>query len=182
MFFNRFYPKSNWSTKHFSFGLNLELQGRLKVRGSEINYLHYIKVAIIKNHGFIIPVLKVSVINPRGFLDLSNFYLIKLISEPLTLRLLWCSRLRPNKKSLADQLPLGQNLLKNDLGWNFFLIWRPLFLRVLERLIKLLTNKHHIYSLKVPDSAILQALFFVYNPGANPNSGNNGTHLAPRSL
>ena len=39
MFFNRFYPQSNWSTKHFSFGLNLELQDHLKVRGSEINFI-----------------------------------------------------------------------------------------------------------------------------------------------
>ena len=39
MFFNRFYPKSNWSTKHFLFGLNLELQGGRKIRGSELNFI-----------------------------------------------------------------------------------------------------------------------------------------------
>ena len=38
-FFNRFWPKSNWSTKHFSFDLNLEQHSGLKVRGSEINFI-----------------------------------------------------------------------------------------------------------------------------------------------
>ena len=38
-FFNRFWPKSNWSTKRFSFDLNLELQGGLKVGGCEINFI-----------------------------------------------------------------------------------------------------------------------------------------------
>ena len=37
-FFNRFWPKSNWSAKHFLFDLNLELHSGLKVRGSEINF------------------------------------------------------------------------------------------------------------------------------------------------
>ena len=37
MFFNRFWPQSNRSTKQFSFDLNLELQGSLKVGGSKIN-------------------------------------------------------------------------------------------------------------------------------------------------
>ena len=40
-------------------------------------------VAQIKNPcGFIIPTLKVRVTNPRGFFDLSNFYLVKLVSQP----------------------------------------------------------------------------------------------------
>ena len=38
-FFNRFWPKSNWSTKHFLFDLNLELHSGLKVGGSEINFI-----------------------------------------------------------------------------------------------------------------------------------------------
>ena len=46
---------------------------------------------------------------------MSNFLLIKLISDPLTLRPLCSSRFRSNKKCLVDQLLLGQNLLKNVL-------------------------------------------------------------------
>ena len=41
MFFNRFYRKSNWSTKHFLFNLNLELHRDLKVRASEINFASF---------------------------------------------------------------------------------------------------------------------------------------------
>ena len=127
MFFNRFWPKSNWSTKHFLFDLNLELHSGLKVRGSEINFINK-KLLKSKNpRGFVIPVLKVEVTNPRGFFDSSNFLLIKLISDPLTLRPLCSSRFRLNKKCLADQLLLGQNLLKNVLNRKTFLIWRPLF-------------------------------------------------------
>ena len=49
MFFNRFYPKSYLSTKQFLFGLNLELQGGLKVSGSEINFIIiHIKITQIK--------------------------------------------------------------------------------------------------------------------------------------
>ena len=73
-----------------------------------------------------VPVLKVSVTNPQGFFDLSNFYLIKLISEPLTLRPLCCSRLRSNEKCLVDQLLLSQDLLKNIFNSKTFLNWRPL--------------------------------------------------------
>ena len=126
MFFNRFWPKSNWSTKHFLFDLNLELHSGLKVRGSEINFINK-KLLKSKNpRGFVIPVLKVEVTNPRGFFDSSNFLLIKLISDPLTLRPLCSSRFRLNKKCLADQLLLGQNLLKNVLNRKTFLNWRPL--------------------------------------------------------
>ena len=39
MFYNRFYHKSNCSTKHFSFDLNLELLDSLKVGGSKINFI-----------------------------------------------------------------------------------------------------------------------------------------------
>ena len=125
-FFNRFWPKSNWSTKHFLFDLNLELHSGLKVRGSEINFINK-KLLKSKNpRGFVIPVLKVEVTNPRGFFDSSNFLLIKLISDPLTLRPLCSSRFRLNKKCLADQLLLGQNLLKNVLNRKTFLNWRPL--------------------------------------------------------
>ena len=128
-FFNRFWPKSNWSTKHFSFDLNLEQHSSLKVRGSEINFIIQ-KLLESKNPcRFIIPVLKVSVTNPQGFFHLSNFYIIKLISEPLTLRPLCCSRLRSNKKCLVDQLLLGQNLLKNIFNSKTFLNWRPLLNR-----------------------------------------------------
>ena len=92
MFFNRFWPKSNWSTKHFLFDLNLELHSGLKVRGSEINFINK-KLLKSKNpRGFVIPVLKVEVTNPRGFFDSSNFLLIKLISDTLTLRPLYSSR------------------------------------------------------------------------------------------
>ena len=126
MFFNRFWPKSNWSTKHFLFYLNLELHSGLKVRGSEINFINK-KLLKSKNpRGFVIPVLKVEVTNPRGFFDSSNFLLIKLISDPLTLRPLCSSRFRLNKKCLADQLLLGQNLLKNILNRETFFNWWPL--------------------------------------------------------
>ena len=47
--------------------------------------------------------------------------LMKLISEPLTLRPLCCSRLRSNEKCLVDQLLLGQNLLKNVFNSKTFL-------------------------------------------------------------
>ena len=43
------------------------------------------------------------------------------------LRPLCSSRLRPQEKSLVDQLPLDQNLLKTVLSWTTFLNWRPLF-------------------------------------------------------
>ena len=125
-FFNRFWPKSNWSTKHFSFDLNLEQHSSLKVRGSEINFIIQ-KLLESKNPcGFIIPVLKVSVTNPQRFFHLSNFYIIKLILEPLTLRLLCCSRLRSKQKCLVDQLVLSQNLLKNIFNSKTFLNWWPL--------------------------------------------------------
>ena len=110
-FFNRFWPKSNWSTKHFSFDLNLEQHSSLKVRGSEINFIIQ-KLLESKNpRGFIIPVLKVSVTNPQGFFHLSNFYIIKLILEPLTLRPPGSSRLRSYEKSWGSLNFWGQNLL-----------------------------------------------------------------------
>ena len=76
--------------------------------------------------GFVIPALKVSVTNPRGFFDLSNFYLIKLISEPLTLRPLWGSRLRLLGKWrwLLGYWTIG--LSKTALHEKTFLNWRPL--------------------------------------------------------
>ena len=49
----------------------------------------------------------------EDFFNLSNFYKIKLISQPPTLRLPCSSRLMSNEKCLVDQLLLGQNLLKN---------------------------------------------------------------------
>ena len=70
MFFIRFYPKSNWSTKLFLFGLNLELQEAAKSEAPKINFI-ISKLLKSKNPpGFVIPVLKVSVTNPRGFFDL----------------------------------------------------------------------------------------------------------------
>ena len=48
----------------------------------------------------------------RIFFYLNNFYIMKLISEPLTLRLLCSSRLRSNKTCLVDQLLLSQNQLQ----------------------------------------------------------------------
>ena len=127
-FFNRFWPKSNWSAKHFLFNLNLELHSGLKVRGSEINFINK-KLLESKNpRGFVTSTFKTGITNPRGFFDLSNFLLIKLISDPLTLRPLCSSRFRSNKKCLVDQLLLGQNLLKNVLNRETFLNWRPLVL------------------------------------------------------
>ena len=58
------------------FDLNLELHSGLKVRGSEINFINK-KLLKSKNpRGFVIPVLKVEVTNPRGFFDSSNFFII----------------------------------------------------------------------------------------------------------
>ena len=126
MFFKRFWLKTNWSTKHFCFDLNLEQHSSLKVRGSEINFIIQ-KLLKSKNPcGFVTETFKTGIINPRGFFDSSNFCIIKLISEPLTLRLLCCSRLRSNEKCLVDQLLLGQNLLKNVFNSKTFLNWRPL--------------------------------------------------------
>ena len=74
-----------------------------------------IEGALINNpRGFVTETFKVGITNPQGFLDLTNFHLIKLISEPPTLRLPCSSRLRSNEKRLVDQLLLGQNLLKNN--------------------------------------------------------------------
>ena len=36
MFFNRLYPTSNWCTKHFSFGRNLELQGGPALKSDDL--------------------------------------------------------------------------------------------------------------------------------------------------
>ena len=70
---------------------------------------------------FIIPILKVSVTNPQGLFDLSNFYISKLISEPLTLRPPCSSRLRPNKKCLVDQLLFAvKSVEKHLIRKNFF--------------------------------------------------------------
>ena len=43
---------------------------------------------------FVIPILKVLETKFQGFFDLSNFYLLKLILEPLTLKPQLSSRLR----------------------------------------------------------------------------------------
>ena len=73
------------------FNLNLELHSGLKVRGSEINFINK-KLLESKNpRGFVTSTFKTGITNPQGFFDLSNFLLIKLISDPLTLRPL-CSR------------------------------------------------------------------------------------------
>ena len=100
-------PQKQVIYQAFLFGLNLELQGGLKVRGSWINFIIQ-KLLKIKNPcGFFIPILKVSVTNLRGFFNLRNFYVTKLISEPLTLRPPCSSNLRPNKKSWIYQILLG---------------------------------------------------------------------------
>ena len=66
------------------FGLNLEQHSSLKVRGSENNSIIQ-KLLKSKNPcGFVTETFKIGVTNPRVFLDLGNFYIIKLISEPLT--------------------------------------------------------------------------------------------------
>ena len=87
--------------KDFLFGLNLELHSGLKVRGSEINFIKYKLVKSKNPRGFVIPTLKVRIFY------MSNFCIIKLISDPLTLRPLCSSRLRSNKKCLVDQLLLA---------------------------------------------------------------------------
>ena len=80
------------------------------------------KFIIIRDLPSITETFRTGITNLRGFFDLSNFlFIMKLISEPLTLRLLCCSRLRSNEKCLVDQLLLGQNLLKNVFNSKTFL-------------------------------------------------------------
>ena len=77
--------------------------------------------------GFVIPTLKVSVTNPRGFFDWRNFYLRNLISQPLTSRLPLSIRLRLYMKSGGGALNYwGQNLLISSVGMKTFFNWRPL--------------------------------------------------------
>ena len=80
-----------------------------------------------KNHrGFVTETFKVRVTNPKGFFDLSNFYLIKLISEHLTLRLPWASRLTTKEKSWGALNYWGQNILISIVRLKTFFNWRPL--------------------------------------------------------
>ena len=58
--------------------------------------------------------------------QIRDFYIIKLISEPLTLRLPWASRLRPEEKSWGALNFWGQNLLKSVFQSKTFFNWRPL--------------------------------------------------------
>ena len=68
----------------------------------------------------------VSVTNPpQGFFDLSNFYSIKLISQPPTLRLVWGSRLRLLKKWRWLPRYWTMGLFKTALCEKTFLNWRP---------------------------------------------------------
>ena len=58
------------------FDVNLELQGGLKVRDSEINFiiLEYKRCSKQKNHrGLITETFKIGTTNPQGFFYLSNF-------------------------------------------------------------------------------------------------------------
>ena len=79
-------------------------------------------------HGFVTETLKVWVTNPQGFFDWSIFYLIKFISQPLSLRLLWASRLRLEEKSW------GLSTFGVTISWNqfsnskTFFNWRPLMM------------------------------------------------------
>ena len=125
MFFNRFYLQSNWSTKLFVFGLNLELQEASKSEAPKIKFI-ISKLLRSKNPGgFVTETFKTGITNPQGFFDLSNFYLIKLNSEPLTLRPPCSSRLRSNEKFLVDQLPWGQICWKTFNKEKLFWIDRP---------------------------------------------------------
>ena len=80
------------------------------------------------HHGFVTETFKVQVTNLQGFFDLSNFYIIKLISQPPTLRLLWGSRLRLLGKWrwLLGFWTIG--LSKTALYEKTFLNWRPLLI------------------------------------------------------
>ena len=114
-----FWPQKFCEPHDFSYNLNLELSGGLKVRCSEINLLY----KSCSNHKilFSITVLKVWVTNLQGFFDQRNFYLIKLISEPLTLRPPLSSRLRSYEKSWGSLNFWGQNLLISVVQMTTFL-------------------------------------------------------------
>ena len=60
-----------------------KLSGGLEVRGCEIKFIIK-KLLESKNPcGFVTQTFKVGITNPQGFFDLSNFYLVKLVSQPL---------------------------------------------------------------------------------------------------
>ena len=69
---NIFWAKSNSSTKHFSFDLNLEQHWDLKVRGSEIDFIMSMLQKSKDPLGFVVSISKVA--NLQGYFDLSNFY------------------------------------------------------------------------------------------------------------
>ena len=58
IFFNIFWPKSNWPNKHFPFDLNPEKRSGLKVSGPEINFIITKLLKSENPRRFVIPVEK----------------------------------------------------------------------------------------------------------------------------
>ena len=81
--------------------------------------------------GFVIPILKVSVTNPQGFLYLSNYYIliIKLILQPPTLRLQCTVQLQIEikQKMLGRSVTFGvKSVEKRPPRANFFELSTPI--------------------------------------------------------
>ena len=75
---------------------------------------------------FVIPVLIVSVTNPQGIFDLSNFYLVELILEPLTLRSAEALQIEDKQKILGWLLTSGAKSTEKHPGLeNFFELNTP---------------------------------------------------------
>ena len=88
------------------------LSGSLEVRGCEIKFIKNKSFLDQKNpRGFVTETLKVGITNPQGIFDQRDFYLINLISQPLTLRPPLSSKLRLNEKSWGGAQLLGSKSL-----------------------------------------------------------------------
>ena len=110
----------------FLFGLNLEHHNSLKFRGSEINFIISRLLISKKSSQICYSNFKSFSNKSARFFYLSNFYIIKFNLYSPSSRLLRCSRLRPNRKSLAV-LGFGAKSVEKP-GWKTFLNWWPLMM------------------------------------------------------
>ena len=76
---------------------------------------------IKKSYIFVTPSLKVSVTNLRGIFYLSNFYLVELILEPLTLRSAEALQIEDKQKILGWLLTSGAKSTEKHPGQEIFL-------------------------------------------------------------
>ena len=125
MFFNRFYPKSNWSIKLFCLASSWSCMGakkQSKVRGSEINF---VKHKLLKSNnpnprGFVLPIFfKVAVINPQGFFWFEQLLFNKVdfgSDFKATVQL----QIEFKRKMLGRSATFRLNLLKNVLNSKTF--------------------------------------------------------------